>query len=118
MDIEQLLARLRELDADSIDRAAAEIDRRDTSAADEIAWWTAQIEIDRLVTQRRLRLPAAAAAARAASAVTHAARRAGLDSHDTRVVAVARAAGDLARAVTAGTAVNRLLGACPHLAAA
>ena len=119
MSIEEFLTTLQGLTADTIYAAADELDAHAATAAGEVAWWRATVEIDRLLRLHHAGRRAALAATQAAAAVTAAAISAGLDLADRRVTAVARAAADVARGLTAeSTAVQDLLEGCRHLIAA
>ncbi len=89
------------------------------SAAGEVAWWRATVEIDRLLRLNRSGRVAARVASQAAATVATAAVAAGLDRADPRVMSVARAAADVARGLAAqSSAVDDLLAGCRHLVAA
>jgi hypothetical protein len=119
VNIEEFLITLQRLTADMILAAADDLDEQASTAAGEVAWWRATVEIDRLLRLHRVGRRAALAASQAAAAVTAAAISAGLDLADRRVTAVARAAADVARGLTAeSTAVQDLLDGCKHLVAA
>ena len=112
MTIEEFLITLRRLTADTILAAADDLDEQASTAAGEVQWWRATVEIDRLLRLRRVGRRAALAASQAASEVTAAALRAGLDLADRRVTAVARG-------LTAESpSVQDLLDGCRHLVAA
>jgi len=119
MGIEEFLTTLRRLTADMILAAAEDLAEQASTAAGEVQWWRATVEIDRLLRVHRAGRRAALAASQAASAVTAAALRSGMDMADRRVLAVARAAADVARGLTAeSAAVQDLLDGCRHLIAA
>lgn len=112
MDLGEFIAALQQLDGDAIVAAAAELDHRVSSAAGEVSWWRATLEIERQLRLRRAGRRAALAANQAATAVTRAAARAGIELSDMRVTLVARAAADVARglAVDAAAAGDLLQG--------
>jgi hypothetical protein len=117
--IEEFIVILRQLTAEMILAAADDLDEHASSAAGEVAWWRATVEIDRLLRVHHAGRRAALAASQAAAAVTAAAVKAGLDLADRRVTAVARAAADVARGLTVdASAVQDLLEGCRHLVAA
>ena len=119
MTSEEFLTSLRRLTAGTIIATAEDLEENAASAAGEVAWWRATVEIDRLLRLHRASRIAARAAARAAGAVAEAAVAAGLDRTDPRVTAVARAAADVARGLAAeSSAVDDLLAGCKHLIAA
>jgi len=119
MTSDQFLMMLRRLTADMIFAAAAELEEHAASAAGEVAWWRATVEIDRLLRLQRAGRTAALAARQAAAAVSAAATAAGLERGDPRVTAVARAAAEVARGLAAeSSAVDDLLAGCRHLLAA
>jgi hypothetical protein len=116
---EEFLIILRRLTADVILAAAADLEEHAASAAGEVAWWRATVEIDRLLRAHRAGRRGALAASQAAGTVAAAAVSAGLDRSDPRVMAVARAAADVARGLAAeSSAVDDLLAGCRHLLAA
>ncbi|MHB8464215.1 MAG: hypothetical protein ACYDH6_03500 [Acidimicrobiales bacterium] len=119
MDVGSFVASLRQLDARSIDAAAADLDRQASSAAGEVSWWRATVEIDRELRARHAGRLAARAAHQATTAVLRAAAGAGIELPDARVTAVARAAADVARGLSVDApAAGDLLRGCRHLVAA
>jgi hypothetical protein len=119
MTSEEFLTSLRRLTAGTIIATAEDLEENAASAAGEVAWWRATVEIDRLLRRLHASRMAARAAAQAAAAVGEAAVAAGLDRTDPRVTAVARAAADVARGLAAdSSAVDDLLAGCKHLLAA
>lgn len=112
MDLGEFIASLQRLDGDTIVAAARDLDEQVSSAAGEVSWWRATLEIDRQMRLRRAGRRAAQAASQAAAAVTRAATRAGIELPDSRVTMVARAAADVARglAVDAAAADGLLQG--------
>jgi len=119
MDVQTFIVSLRQLDGDGILAVHAELDEQAASAAGELAWWSATVEIERLLRIRRAGRLAATAATRAAAAVLSAASAAGFELPDERVTAVARAAADVARGlVVEASAAEDLLRHLTHLVAA
>ena len=119
LELDGFISWLRHLDAAAITAAAAELDEAASSAAGEVDWWRATVEIDRLLRARHAGRRAGVAANQAAAAVTAAARAAGIVMPDPRVTAVARAAADVARGLLVNaSAVDDLLRGCRRLAAA
>jgi len=119
MTSEEFLTSLRQLTAGTIIATAEDLEQNAASAAGEVAWWRATVEIDRLLRLHHASRVAARAASLAAAAVAQAAVAAGLERTDPRVTAVARAAADVARGLAAeSTAVDDLLAGCKHLVAA
>jgi hypothetical protein len=119
MSIEEFISGLRGMTPGMILAAADDLDTQAATAAGEVAWWRATVEIDRLLRMKRVGRRAGLAASQAAAAVTAAALAAGLDVADRRVTAVARAAADVARGLAAqSSAVEDLLLGCRHLLAA
>ncbi len=119
MTSEEFLTILRRLTAEMILAAAVDLEEHAASAAGEVAWWRATVEIDRLLRLHRAGRVGALAASQAATTVVAAATAAGLDRADPRVMAVARAAADVARGLAAQySAVDDLLAGCRHLLAA
>jgi hypothetical protein len=119
VNIEEFIVGLRRLTRSMIVAAADDLDVQASTAAGEVAWWRATVEIDRLLRLHHAGRRAALAASQAAAAVTAAALAAGLDLADRRVTAVARAAADVARGLAAeSAAVEDLLQGCRHLLAA
>jgi hypothetical protein len=116
---EEFISLLGRLTAGMILAAAADLDLVSNTVSGELAWWHATVEVDRLVRLHHAGRRASLAASQAVAAVTASARAGGLDLKDHRVVAVARAAADAARALTAGAAAgDDLLVRCRHLLAA
>ena len=119
MTLEEFLMTLRRLTAEAIVAAAADLEEQAASAAGEVAWWRATVEIDRLLRLHHAGRMAGLAARQAATAVTARAAASGLEHDDPRVTAVARAAAEVARGLAAqSTAVDDLLAGCRHLIAA
>jgi hypothetical protein len=104
-DIQGLTNRLKAMAPEDIHNAAAARGPC-ASAADDVAWWSATARVARLLRDRRRRRAAAVAAHNAARAVRHAAHNAGVALDDPDVVRVARAASDVACAITAGPAAR------------
>ena len=111
MDVEAFTRGLGGLSERDVTGIAAAIGDRASSAAGEVAWWHATLEIERRLRAGRLCREANMAGYRAARAVQEAAVLAGMSMSDSRVVVVARAAADVARGVVAGSdvAVSELL---------
>jgi hypothetical protein len=119
MDVNQFIGSLNRLDVDAIVATAADLEERASSAAGEVTWWRATVEIDRQLKACRAGRRAAVAASRAAAAVIHAAAAGGLPTADQRVTAVARAAADVARGLeVSAPAADELLEGCRRLVAA
>jgi hypothetical protein len=107
MSIEEFVNRLRTMTPAMILAAADDLEVTAASAAGEVTWWRATVEIDRLLRLHHAGRRAAMAASQAASAVVGAARAAGLDVTD------------VARGLAAESgAVDDLLRGCRHLLAA
>jgi hypothetical protein len=102
MDVESLIEVLGGLSEKELTAIAAVIAADADSAAGEVAWWHATVEVERQLRQRRRGRQANLAACRAARAVQRAAALAGVSLPDARVTLVARAAADVARGVVAG----------------
>jgi hypothetical protein len=119
MDLGSFVETLRQLDALSIGAAADELDAAASSAAGEVSWWRATVEIDRQLRAHHASRSGARAAHQAASAVLSAAARCGIALPDDRVTAVARAAADIARGLAVDAAAAQdLLQGCQQLVAA
>ena len=119
MNLESFLESLHRLDADGIEAAAGELETAAASAAGEVSWWRATMEIERLLKAQRASRDGARAAMRAATAVQGAAARSGIELPDMRVTSVARAAAEVARGlVVSARAADDLLAGCQHLVAA
>jgi len=119
VEVDGFISWLHGLDEAAIVATAAELDLAASSAAGEVEWWRATVEIDRLLRARHAGRRAGLAANRAAAAVTAAARAAGMTLPDARVTAVARAAAEVARGLLVdASAVDDLLRGCRGLAAA
>jgi len=102
MDVETFIEALGQLSVDDLEFIAHEIDAASASAAGEVAWWQATVEIERLIRQRHRGRLATMAAHRAARAVLGVADAAGLALPNDRVTSVARAAAEIARGLVAG----------------
>jgi hypothetical protein len=98
-DFTQAMSRLAE---DDIRRLAAGIEARFISPADEVAWWKANLAIDRVLKDSDRWRIAALAAVAASKAVVGAAEADGVTVPDAQVTCVARAAGQIARGLAAG----------------
>jgi hypothetical protein len=118
MDLIDFMSVLERLDREAIIAAAAELDANAASAAGEVSWWRATVEIDRQLRLHHAGRRGAVSATQAAAAVIQAARVAGMELPDCRVTVVARAAADVARGLAVqAVAVEDLLRGCRHLAA-
>jgi hypothetical protein len=106
MDIGELIDGIAAMTADDIRRVAVGIDDHHRSAADEVGWWQATLGIDRALRTSGRTREAGMAATNASKAVQAVARAGGLCLPDPAVTAVARAAGELARAIVAGDAAG------------
>ena len=104
-DTRNLITRLTAMTREEIHRAAAAC-RPSHSLPDDIAWWTATAHVERLLRVQHRRRAAAIAARQAASAVQRAAHNTGFVLDDVDVIRVARAASDVAGAITAGPAAR------------
>jgi hypothetical protein len=102
LTVKDLVDRLDAMTAESIRQAGRLTRGEHRTAADEIAWWSATVRVERLVRYERQRQAAATAASVARRAVKHAASRCGLAPDDPDVIATARAASDAAGAIVAG----------------
>ena len=91
---------LLDMDRPSIERQAARLTAR-TSPDDDVAWWEATMDLNRALRHQRTGRQAAMAAHRASQAVLVAAGRTGL-ALSPDILAVARSAGEAARALVAG----------------
>jgi hypothetical protein len=92
---------LRRLSGDELRQVARSLGS--DALTDEVDWWRATIAIDKVLRHTRCTRQAAHAASEAAHAVQQAAERAGIELPDADVTRVARAAGDMARGLVAGT---------------
>ena len=102
MELEQFIETLEGLTATDLMAIASDLDAAYASAAGEVAWWQATVEIERVLRRRHCGREATAAAHRASVAVQAAAALAGVELPDVRVTVVARAAADVARGLVAG----------------
>jgi hypothetical protein len=102
MDVDAFIDQVGSLSTAELTAIAAAIAVDLSSAAGEVAWWHAAVELDRQLRQSRRRRQANLAGCRASRAVQKAAGDGGLDLPDARVTVVARAAYDVARAAVAG----------------
>ena len=120
MDVERFIITVGRLSVGEMAAIATAIDASAASAAGEVAWWHATVEIERLLRQRRCSREATLAAHRAAEAVLASAREQGIALPDTQVTCVARAAADVARGLVAGgvAQVDELTRTWPVLVAA
>ena len=90
--------------ADDIRLVAKSLDTE--SLADEVDWWRATIAIDRAIRHARGTRLAARAAVDASEVVQERAEHAGFTLPDTTVTRVARAAAEVARGLSAGSATQ------------
>lgn len=102
LTLQDLIDRLRSMPAGMIQEAGRRVRDENRSAADEIAWWSATVRVEQLIRRQHQRIAATAAAGAVRRAVRQAAVHAGLTHDDPDVVAVARAASDVAGALAAG----------------
>jgi hypothetical protein len=102
MELEPFIDALERLTAADLTATARDLDAAYASAAGEVAWWQATVEIERAVRRRHCGREATLAAHRASLAVLAAAAHAGVALPDGRVTLVARAAADVARGLVAG----------------
>jgi hypothetical protein len=102
MDVEAFIDGIRTLSGTELTAIAGAITADASSAAGEVAWWHATVELDRHLRQCRHRRQANVAGCRASRAVQMAAGTAGIALPDDRVTLVARAAGEVARGIVAG----------------
>jgi hypothetical protein len=116
MDLATFTQVLRRLSEDEISRCATGLDVEGMSVSDEVRQWRAELAIERALRTRCTRAEAQranAAAHRAAETVVDAARLHGLQSPDSRVTRVARAASQIARGLAlngkAGTSVQVMI---------
>jgi hypothetical protein len=99
---DQFLVRLAELTAEEIRHIAA-LRREDLGSAEgELTWWRATLTVSGALRRRHLTRPAGLAAHQASTAVMEAGQALGMaeDERDD-LIAVARAAGEVARALVA-----------------
>jgi len=99
MKLKQLHEQIDRLDAHSLRALADEVRGRQDTAADEVSWWRATIELERTLRTRHVLVQAAMASHQAAAAVLARADELGIELPDADVTAVARAAAEAARAV-------------------
>jgi hypothetical protein len=104
MDLTELHATLERLTADDVRAVARSLERH--TAGDEVDAWHATIAIDRALRHTHRSRHAASAAWDAAQTVQRAAESAGIALPDVEVTAVARAAAEIARGITAGDACS------------
>jgi hypothetical protein len=100
MDLDTFVALLSELDGSDLDMIAKSLDAE--SVGDEVDSWHAMIAIDKELRRLHLSRNAAHAAYRASQAVLVAAGRQDWELPHPVATKVARAAADIARALTAG----------------
>jgi hypothetical protein len=102
MQLESFIEALERLTAQQLGAVADQLDAAYASAAGEVAWWQATVDIERSVRRQHCGRHAMLAAHRASLAVLAAARSAAMELPDGRVTLVARAAADVARGLVAG----------------
>lgn len=102
MDIAAFTGAVARFSAEDLRRVARAIASNRASVADDLAWWEATMCIDRTLKATHRTRAAAVAALEAGRAVQAAARAAGVPLPDDDVTRVARAAGEVARGITAG----------------
>lgn len=103
MQTSEFTARVARLTAPEFAAVAAGLRAEHDTADNEVAWWRATLAVNASLRRNRRTRQAGLAAHQAANAVLDAARRCGVidDDRDT-VIAVARAASEVARALVAG----------------
>ncbi|MGQ0825583.1 MAG: hypothetical protein ACT4OX_11270 [Actinomycetota bacterium] len=106
MDAAQFEAVLADLTIIDIHAIAADLDSARSSPADEIDATRATLAVEHALRGRRLHTDAAVAARAVGMTVQDAARRERVTLPDDAVTRVARAAGQIARAMVAGSAVT------------
>lgn len=104
MELEVFIGLAAGLTPTELTATAEGLESASATAAGEVARWHAIVEIERCLRRHRVGRTAGLAAHRAAEAVLGAARDGGLELADRNVIAVARAAGDVARGLVAGNA--------------
>jgi hypothetical protein len=115
----EFLDSLTGLDRAAILAIAGEVDEHTSSAAGELEWWTATMEIERQLRMRHAARLAGAAALRASQVVIRAAIAAGMSPADRAVTTTARAAAAVARGLVIDAAATEgLIRNCGHLVAA
>jgi hypothetical protein len=108
MRADELITRLHEMTADEIRSVAGGVREAADTAEGEVAWWRATVAVSSALRRQRRSREAAALAHDASAAVLAAADRAGVrETEHATVTVVARAAAELARAVTAELRVDR-----------
>lgn len=106
MDAAQFEEQIAGLGVAEIRAVAADLDAAHTSPADEIEATRATLAVEHALRGRRLQTEAATAARNIGAIVQDAARRERVKLPDDAVTRVARASGQVARALVAGTAVT------------
>ena|SRR5206468_13013080 len=102
MDLQEFTQAIHEMSEADIREVAAEIGGHQVSAADDIAWWQASLVIDPVLKHDGRCRVAAAAASSASRAVLAIAGHDVECVGDSDVIAVASAAGTIARGLVAG----------------
>jgi hypothetical protein len=103
MQASEFTARVARLTAPEFSAVAAALRAEHDTADNEVAWWRATLAVNATLKRQRRTRQAGLAAHDASSAVMDAARRSGLIDEDRETaVVVARAAGEVARALIAG----------------
>lgn len=101
LDVREFAHRLHELDREAILAVAAHLVQERATTAGEVAWWEDTLAVQGILRTHRASRSAARAAHEACAAVQHAARRNGMALPHEGVTMVARAAGEVARALVA-----------------
>ncbi|MCU1461289.1 MAG: hypothetical protein JWO37_1364 [Acidimicrobiales bacterium] len=109
MDLQEFTQAIHEMSVTDIREVAAEIGGHQASVADDIAWWQATLTIDKVLKHDGRCRTAAVAASSASRAVLAIVDHADDSSPDSDVIAVARAAGTIARGLVAGKDVEPCL---------
>jgi hypothetical protein len=109
MNLQEFTQAITGMSVTDIREVAAEIGGHQASVADDIAWWQATITIERVLKHDGRCRVAAVAASHASRAVLAIAEHAGARSPEAEVIAVARAAGTIARGLVAGPDVEASL---------
>lgn len=103
LDSREFADRLHSLGRDEIVAVAAHIAEERSTTAGEVSWWEDTLAVQGILRAHRASRRAARAAHEACAAVQLAARREGMTLPDEGVTMVARAAGEVARALVAET---------------
>lgn len=106
MNVQEFTQTIHRMSMADVRAVAAEMGGHQATAADDIAWWQATLTIDKVLKHGGRCRSAAVAASTASRAILAVAEHGHCATTDADVIAVARAAGTIARGLVAGPDVE------------